>query len=37
MHGDNGNADRLGGFLGWGDGCMGEQTFRESNRWKDFC
>jgi hypothetical protein len=36
MHGDNGIVDRLGGIHWRRDGCMGEQAFRESNRWKDF-
>jgi hypothetical protein len=35
MHRNNGIADRLGGIHRRRDGCMGEQAFRESNRWKN--
>jgi hypothetical protein len=32
MHGNDGNADRIGSFDGRSDGCVGEQASRERNR-----
>jgi hypothetical protein len=32
VHGDNGNADRIGSFIRWSYGCLGEQASGEKDR-----
>jgi hypothetical protein len=34
VHGDNGNADRIGSFIGWSGGCSGEQASGEKDSYE---